>query len=55
MKNDGPGKHRPASLADGYLQRLVASSLILYLLGTVAQRARLLLNSDVGQLIRRLH
>ncbi len=55
MKNNGPGEHRPASLAEGYLQRLVTNSLILYLLGNAAQRAWLLLNSDVSQLIRRLH
>jgi hypothetical protein len=55
MNDNGPGEHRPASLIEGHLQRLVTNSLILYLLGNVAQRAWLLLNSDVGQLIRRLH
>ena len=55
MKNNGPGNERPASLLEGQLQRLVTNSLILYLLGNVAQRAWLLLNSDVSQLLRRLH
>jgi hypothetical protein len=35
-------------------RRLVASSLILYFIGSFAQRAWLLLNSDMGQLIRRV-
>jgi len=55
MKKNGPGERLPASLAEGYLQQLLTSSLILYLIGNIAQRAWLLLNSDVGQLIRRLH
>ncbi len=35
-------------------RRLLASSLILYLVGCVAQRAWVLLNADVVQLVRRL-
>ncbi len=42
------------SLAYEGVRRLLASSLILYLLGSVAQRAWVLLNSDVAQLVRRL-
>ena len=35
--------------------RLLTSSLILYLAAVAAQRTWVLLNSDVGQLLRRLH
>ena len=35
--------------------RLLTSSLILYLVATATHRAWLLLNSDVSQLLRRLH
>jgi len=34
---------------------LATSSLILFMFGTFAQRAWVLLNSDAGQLVRRLH
>ena len=42
------------SLASEGARRLLASSLILYLAGCVAQRAWVLLNADVVQLVRRL-
>jgi hypothetical protein len=37
------------------VQRLVASSLMIYLIVASAQRAWALLNSDVGILLRRMH
>jgi hypothetical protein len=43
------------ALAWAGVQRLVASSLILYLAAETAQRAWTLLNSDVGELMRRMH
>ena len=46
---------RCRDLAATGVQRLVASSLILYLIVATAQRAWALLNSDVGELVRRLH
>lgn len=55
--------HRPEgshALAGGnvvrhFAGRLLTSSLVLYLLAVAGQRAWVLLNSDVGQLSRRLH
>jgi hypothetical protein len=38
----------------GFLQRVLAGSLILFVLGSVAQRTWVLLNSDLGQILRRL-
>jgi hypothetical protein len=35
------------------LQRLVSGSLILFVVGSLAQRTWVLLNSDVGQILRR--
>ena len=57
------GDHRPAgsrAFADRSTfrrsaNRLLASSLLLYLAAVATQRAWVLLNSDVGQLIKRLH
>ena len=42
-------------LATARMERLLANSLILYLAATTAQHAWRLLNSDVGELVRRLH
>ena len=42
-------------LAAAGAQRLVASSLMIYLIVASVQRAWALLNSDVGELMRRLH
>ena len=58
MENLWPAKGarvRCRELAASGVQRLVASSLILYLIVATAQRAWALLNSDVGELVRRLH
>ena len=58
MDNLWPAKGarlRCRDLAATGVQRLVASSLILYLIVATAQRAWALLNSDVGELVRRLH
>ena len=58
MDNLWPAKGarvRCRELAASGVQRLVASSLILYLVVATAQRAWTLLNSDVGELMRRLH
>jgi hypothetical protein len=58
MENLWPAKGARArcrELATTGVQRLVASSLILYLIVAMAQRAWTLLNSDVGELVRRLH
>ncbi|MBP1689325.1 MAG: hypothetical protein H6Q33_5468 [Deltaproteobacteria bacterium] len=58
MDNLWPAKGarlRCRELAATGVQRLVASSLILYLIVATAQRAWALLNSDVGELVRRLH
>lgn len=38
-----------------FASRLLTSSLVLYLLAVASQRAWVLLNSDVGHLLRRLH
>ena len=46
---------RCRELAASGVQRLVASSLVIYLIVASAQRAWALLNSDVGELMRRLH
>jgi len=46
---------RCRELAAVGVQRLVASSLVIYLIVASAQRAWALLNSDVGELVRRLH
>jgi hypothetical protein len=40
---------------DALTQQLLKSSLIVYLVAVVAQRTWMLLNSDVLQLLRRLH
>jgi len=42
-------------LALAGMRRMVASSLILFLAAGTAHRAWTLLNSDVGELMRRLH
>jgi hypothetical protein len=49
-----PGRTLRASL-HGAAATLVSSSLILYLAAVVAQRTWVVLNSDIGQLLRRLH
>jgi len=52
-----PGERR--SGADGLVEataaRLLRSSLILYLAALAAHRAWLLLNSDVSELVRKVH
>jgi len=58
MENLWPAKGtrvRCRELAVTGMQRLVASSLILYLIVATGQRAWAMLNSDVGELLRRLH
>ena len=58
MENLWPAKGARArcrELAASGMQRLVASSLMIYLIVASAQRAWALLNSDVGELVRRLH
>jgi len=49
------GARSPALPKRPYATRLLASSLLLYLLAVLADRLWLLLNSDVTQLLRRLH
>jgi hypothetical protein len=46
---------RCRELAASGVQRLVASSLMIYLIVASAQRVWALLNSDVGELVRRMH
>ena len=58
MESHWPAKGARAryrEMAATGVQHLVASSLILYLVVATAQRAWTLLNSDVGELMRRLH
>ena len=58
MENQWPAKGarvRCRELAASGVQRLVASSLMIYLIVATVQRAWALLNSDVGELVRRLH
>jgi hypothetical protein len=55
MKKKWPAGTLPSNLAAPCWHRLATSSLILFLFGTLAQRAWVLLNSDVVQLVRRLH
>ena len=58
MENLWPAKGvriRCRELAASGVQRLIASSLVIYLIVASAQRAWALLNSDVGELVRRLH
>ena len=58
MENLWPAKGagvRCRALAAAGVQRLVASSLMIYLIVASAQRAWALLNSDVGELVRRMH
>ena len=58
MENQWPAKGarvRCRELAASGVQRLVASSLMIYLVVASAQRVWALLNSDVGALMRRLH
>ena len=58
MDNLWPAKGtrvRCRELAASGVQRLVASSLMIYLVVASAQRVWALLNSDVGELMRRLH
>jgi len=52
-----PGERRssPDDLIEATTARLLRGSLILYLAAFAAHRAWLLLNSDVGQLLRKLH
>jgi hypothetical protein len=49
-----PGRTLRTTLHDA-AAALVSSSLILYLAAVAAQRTWVVLNSDVGQLLRRLH
>ena len=58
MENQWPAKGarvRCRELAASGVQRLVASSLMIYLIVGSAQRVWALLNSDVGELVRRMH
>jgi len=58
MENLWPAKGarvRCRELAAAGVQRLVASSLMIYLIVASAQRAWALLNSDVGVLVGRMH
>jgi len=58
MENLWPAKGvriRCRELAASGVQRLIASSLVIYLIVASAQRAWALLNSDVGILLRRMH
>lgn len=58
MENQWPAKGarvRCRELAASGVQRLVASSLMIYLIVASAQRVWALLNSDVGELVRRMH
>ena len=58
MENQWPAKGarvRCRELVASGVQRLVASSLMIYLIVASAQRAWALLNSDVGELVRRMH
>jgi hypothetical protein len=58
MDNLWPAKGarvRCRELAASGVQRLVASSLMIYLVVASAQRVWALLNSDVGELVRRMH
>jgi len=55
MHSKWPAATPRPKLTPAFVQRLATSSLILFLLGAVAQRTWVLLNSDVAQLIRRLH
>ena len=52
-----PGERRSSAvrLYEATTGRLIKSSLILYLAAFAAHRAWLLLNSDVSQLLRKLH
>ena len=52
-----PGERRSGAdrLVEATTGRLLRNSLILYLAAFAAHRAWLLLNSDVGQLLRKLH
>lgn len=57
MDNLWPAKGarvRCRELAAAGVQRLVASSLMIYLVVASAQRVWALLNSDVGELVRRM-
>ena len=55
MKKEWPAGILRSNRAAACWRWLATSSLILFFLGTFAQRAWVLLNSDVGQLVRRLH
>ena len=55
MKAKWPAGTLRSTRAAACWRWLATSSLILFVFGTFAQRAWVLLNSDVGQLVRRLH